>query len=262
MCIAQLRARIEGRYQRTLARWCFRRPLVMRNTAPLVSFTFDDFPRSALYAGGAILKRLGFAGTFYASFGLMGREAPTGEMFEAGDLAELVAQGHELGCHTFHHCHAWETAPAQFEESIAENRRALERLLPGWRFQSFSYPISCPRPATKRRTGRHFATSRGGGQSYNHGVADLNHLSAYFLEKDGGDPAPAKRIIDAVVRDRGWLVLATHDVSEAPTPYGCRPGHFEEVVRHAASSGARILPVHAALAMARSGKAGVGEPRS
>jgi peptidoglycan/xylan/chitin deacetylase (PgdA/CDA1 family) len=230
----------------------------MRNSAPLISFTFDDFPRSALRTGGAILKRFGFIGTYYASFGLMGREAPTGKIFGADDLAELVAQGHELGCHTFHHCHSWETRPAKFEESIAENQRALERLLPGRVFQSFSYPITCPRPGTKRRAGRHFASSRGGGQIYNLGKADLNHVSAYFLEKDGGDLAPAKRMIDRTVANRGWLIFATHDVSDTPTPYGCRPGYFEEIVRYASASGGRVLPVIDALAIARCGLPGAG----
>ena len=253
MAVARMWERIQGRYQRTLARCFFRRNLTMRNGVPLVSFTFDDFPRSALHTGGAILKRFGFTGTYYASYGLMGGEAPTGKIFEAGDLAELVAQGHELGCHTFHHCHSWETRPAEFEESIAENQRVLERLLPGRVFQSFSYPITCPRPGTKRRTGRHFASSRGGGQIYNLGKADLNHVSAYFLEKDGGDPAPAKRMIDRAVANRGWLIFATHDVSETPTRYGCQPGYFEEIVRYAAASGSKVLPVIDALAVARSG---------
>jgi peptidoglycan/xylan/chitin deacetylase (PgdA/CDA1 family) len=254
----QIWARIQGRYQRGLASGLFRRPLEMNNTRPLISFTFDDFPRSALRTGGAILKRFGMRGTYYASFGLMGQDAPTGRIFEAEDLAELVAQGHELGCHTFHHCHSWDTSPARFEESIAENQRALERLLPGRAFQSFSYPISCPRPGSKRRTGRRFACSRGGGQTCNVGTADLNHLSAYFLEKDGGVDVAVKQMIDRTVGERGWLILATHDVSDTPTPYGCRPGYFEDVVRYAAESGARVLPVIEALAVVRSGDVKAG----
>lgn len=254
MSSSNIWARIQGRYQRSLARRCFRQPLVLRNTVPLVSFTFDDFPRSALHTGGAILKSLGVAGTYYASFGLMGKQTPTGTIFEPEDLPELVVQGHELGCHTFHHCDSWETPPATFEASVIENRRALERLLPGAVFKSFSYPITCPRPGTKRRMGHHFACSRGGGQTSNLGVADLNHLSAYFLEKVAGDLLPVKRIIDQNSRDGGWLILATHDVCERPTPYGCKPGFFEEIVRHAVQSGSKILPVSEALTMARLGQ--------
>ena len=54
--------------------------------SPVISFTFDDFPRSALLNAGAILRERGLAGTYYASFGLMGTKAPTGEMFEREDL--------------------------------------------------------------------------------------------------------------------------------------------------------------------------------
>ena len=251
MGLSQIWARIQGRYQRSLARYCFRQSLKMRNSVPLISFTFDDFPRSALHYGGAILKNHGLAGTYYASFGLMGTETPTGKSFTPDDLPELVVQGHELGCHTFHHCHSWITPPAEFEESIIENRRALKRLMPKAEFKTFSFPITCPRPGTKRRMSRHFACSRGGGQMHNTGTADLNHLSAYFLEKDAGDLAPVKRMIDQNCRDGGWLILATHDVCDSPTPYGCTPGYFEGVVRFSLQSGSKVLTVSDALALVR-----------
>ena len=256
MRIANIWARIEGRYQRSVSRILFRQPVLMKNSVPLISFTFDDFPRSALYTGGTILKSCGVKGTYYASFGLMGKQAPTGTIFTAEDLPELMSQGHELGCHTFHHFHSWDTSPAEFESSIEENKRALKRLLPSAAFQTFSYPITCPRPLTKRRTGRHFACSRGGGQTYNVGTADFNHLSAYFLEKDGDDIGRVKAMIDRNSRDRGWLILATHDVCDSPTPYGCKPGLLGEVVRYAVQSGASVLPVIEALAVVR-GKVGV-----
>ncbi|MBZ5623491.1 MAG: polysaccharide deacetylase family protein [Acidobacteriia bacterium] len=74
---------------------------------PLISFTFDDFPRSALHTGGAILNRSGLAGTYYACLGLMGGETATGKLFNADDLKILIDRGHELGCHTYSHCHSW-----------------------------------------------------------------------------------------------------------------------------------------------------------
>ena len=53
----------------------------MGNDRPLISFSFDDFPRSALFTGGALLEQYGVAGTYYASLGLMGKTSPTGEIF-------------------------------------------------------------------------------------------------------------------------------------------------------------------------------------
>src|SRR5947208_12782726 len=183
---AGIGARIHGRYQRTLSRAFFKQPVAMRNAAPVISFTFDDFPRSALHTGGAILRQSGLAGTYYAALGLMGQQAPTGRMFVEDDLTAVLAQGHELGCHTFAHCDAWETEPSTFEASIVENRGALLALMPDFRWRTFSYPLTPPRPLNKLRAASHFACMRGCGQIFNAGVADLNNLFSYFLEQARG----------------------------------------------------------------------------
>lgn len=243
--------RLNGYYQRKTSSVLFRRRLDVRLDRPLISFTFDDFPQSALLTGGSILNRFGLAGTYYASLGLMGQQAPTGQIFVADDLPLLLERGHELGCHTFSHCHSWDTDTATFENAIEENRLALNRLIPSAEFRSFSYPISPPRPLTKLNTARHFLCCRGGGQVFNAGIADLNYLKSYFLEKSRNDIQPIKTVIDDNRRGRGWLIFSTHDVSDKPTPFGCTPEFLENVVRYAVSSGARILPVVKALAVLR-----------
>ena len=236
-------ARVQGRYIRTANRYLFRRPFPISSQVPFISFTFDDFPRSALLTGGAILERFGLRGTYYTSLGLMGKQAPTGTMFLPQDLEAALARGHELGCHTFGHYDASETTTRVFEESIVENGRELGRLATGASFKTFSYPISLPRIRTKQRVARHFICCRGGGQTFNVGSADLNCLSAFFLEQSRDNPAAIKRLIDENQRARGWLIFATHDVDNTPTSWGCKPGLFEEIVRYAVNSGARILPV-------------------
>ena len=92
-----------------------------------------------------------------------------------------------------------------------------------------------------------FQCCRGGGQKVNVGRADLNQLAAYFLEKSRDNIQKIKEIIDLNRTVRGWLILATHDISDNPSPYGCTPKCFQEVVQYAAGSGARILPVFKAL---------------
>jgi peptidoglycan/xylan/chitin deacetylase (PgdA/CDA1 family) len=243
MAIADYWARARAKYYRSGARWLVRREMTIDTPVPLISFTFDDFPKSAVRTGGAILNHFGVVGTYYAALGLLGREEPSGPMFTAEDLEQVIQQGHELGCHTFAHCHSWRTRPAAFEESVVDNRRALATLRPGTTFQTFSYPICAPRPQTKRRMARYFACCRGGGQTFNTGTADLNYLSAFFLEKSRNNPDAVKRVIDLNQRACGWLIFATHDVCSSPSPYGCTAEFFEEIVRYAADSGARILPV-------------------
>ncbi len=220
---------------------------MIRAQHPFISFTFDDFPRSALLVGGAILNRFGLAGTYYASLGLMGKEAAAGPIFVSSDLTTLLEQGHELGCHTFSHCHSWETATATFEHSITENRAALKDFLPGAEFKTFSYPISPPRARTKAKIAKHFLCCRGSGQTLNAGTTDLNQLSAYFLEKSRHNIQSVKNLIEQNRQDRGWLIFATHDISDDPSPFGCTPEFFQDVVQYAVRSGARVLPVVKAL---------------
>jgi len=241
-------SRFRQYYQRKAASLVFRRPFVISPTRPLISFTFDDFPRSALLAGGAILNHFGVAGTYYVSLGLLGKSEPSGEMFVLRDLTMLLEQGHELGCHTFSHCHSWETDRRAFEESILQNRTALSRLVAGAAFRTFSYPICPPRPLTKAVVAKYFLCCRGNtGQTLNVGTADLSQLFAYFLEKSSHKIQAVKEVIDRNRQRRGWLIFATHDISDTPTPFGCTSEFFEEVVQYAVNSGARILPVVRAL---------------
>jgi glycosyltransferase involved in cell wall biosynthesis/peptidoglycan/xylan/chitin deacetylase (PgdA/CDA1 family) len=239
----QVLRRTRGHLQRASAHYLYRRPLAIHPRVPLISFTFDDFPRSSLLTGGSILKSLGATGTYYACFGLIGKLDATGRIFSVEDVKLLLEQGHELGCHTFGHCPSWDTKPRAFEDSILENRRALRQLFPEASFKTFSYPLSLPRPRTKQRASKYFACCRDGGQTFNVGTADLNCLSAYFLEQSGGDRETVKRLIDENCRAGGWLVFATHDVCKDPTSWGCTPEFFEDIVRYSVTSGAQILPV-------------------
>jgi len=230
----------------------------LKPTFPAISFTFDDFPQSALHEGGAILNRYGICGTYYTSLGLMGQEMPAGVGFSVEDLQRAVAEGHELGCHTFAHCHAWKTRPNIFEKSIIENQNALTKLMPGTVFRTLSYPIYCPHPQIKRRAAKYFVCCRGGGRSlndgfvaenegrnpaFNVGTTDINNLQTYFLEKSRDNPKAVKDLIDENLKVRGWLIFATHDICLAPSPYGCTPSFFEDIVHYAVNSGSNVVPV-------------------
>jgi peptidoglycan/xylan/chitin deacetylase (PgdA/CDA1 family) len=235
--------RFRGRYQRFVAKYSYQRLVTISGRRPMISFTFDDFPRSALLTGGDILRSSGVSGTYYVSLGLAGTITDTGTMFVMEDLQAAVKQGHELGCHTFSHCHAWDTDPRSFEMAIVDNRRVLQDIVPGACFKTLSYPIGVPRAQTKRRASTYFSCCRGGGQTFNVGEADLNYLSAYFLEQSRDDIEAIKLIIDKNAEAGGWLIFATHDVCENPTRWGCTPALFEEVVRYSVKSGALNLPV-------------------
>jgi peptidoglycan/xylan/chitin deacetylase (PgdA/CDA1 family) len=254
-------AKARVRFAMEAARVASRRQLAVRTQVPLISFTFDDFPRSAFLNAGAILGRYGIRATYYVSMSLAGNQSQMGPMYQTEDLKELARMGHELGCHTFGHCHSWNTPPDIYEKAILDNQQALNEVLPGTAFQTFSYPYSGPRLPVKQIAGRHFLCCRGGGlragrfllrhhaggQTFNSGTTDLNLLCAFFLEQSRENPEAVKRLIDQNAQARGWLIFATHDVCERPSKFGCTPDFFEQVVQWSLESGARLLPVVEAL---------------
>ena len=85
---------------------------------------------------------------------------------------------------------------------------------------------------------------RGGGQSLNTGVIDLNLLNACFLDgRARVDMRFIRELIDRNARSPSWLIFAAHDVSDREAMFSCSPSFFTEVVRYAAASGAELLPI-------------------
>ena len=236
--------RLAGRWRRLSIEHFARREFQIHSDVPYVSFTFDDFPRSALTAGGRILADQGARGTYFVSLDLLDGPSVSGQIASRGDLAALLHDGHELGCHTFEHLDGTKASVEAFESSIRANRETLAKYGLAPEFSVFAYPLDGPVLAIKRAVSRHFAACRSGGQIHNTGRVDLNLLKAFFLDKRSREDLEAIRtLIDANTASRGWLIFATHDVACGPSDYGCSPELFESVVTLARRSGARILPM-------------------
>jgi peptidoglycan/xylan/chitin deacetylase (PgdA/CDA1 family) len=236
--------RVSNHWRRRAIEQFARRDFRLCNDAPYVSFTFDDFPRTALTEGGRILIEHGARGTYFVSFGLLDSDSVSGRIASIPDLAALLRDGHELGCHTFDHVDGSLVAPAEFERSIEANRAALSGSSLDTTFEVFAYPLNGPSVATKRVASQYFAACRGGGQTMNRYVVDLSLLKSYFVDyRSRGDLREAADLIEANAAVKGWLIFSTHDVCESPSLYGCTPAYFEEVVRRSLASHARVLPM-------------------
>jgi peptidoglycan/xylan/chitin deacetylase (PgdA/CDA1 family) len=249
---AQVLTRAQSGVRRALATRLHRRALTVAPVQPLVSFSFDDAPSSAFETGARVLERHGVRGTYYVSLGLLGQPGPSGPLGGAEALRAAVAAGHELGCHTHDHLDAWQVSAGQFLASVEANAQALQRLLPGHRFETFAYPKSGAVAAVKPALAKRFLACRHGGQRGNSGRIDRDLLAACFLDRQQhADLSFVRNLLEDNARTRGWLIFATHDVTPDPSPWGCTPGLLEAVVRHALRTGSRILPVREALRAAR-----------
>jgi peptidoglycan/xylan/chitin deacetylase (PgdA/CDA1 family) len=239
-----------------------RREFRLPDVGPLVSFSFDDFPRSALQMGGAILKSYGMAGTYYTAMGLMGTSNRLGSQFEAEDLTSLLKDGHELGSHTFDHRSCRRLPVREFEAEVIKGQEAVERINGPGRLHHFSYPYGDITLRVKGRIGARFGSCRGIFPGINTSPVDLNLLRANSLYSRSFDSDAVIRLLVRNRQQRGWLIFYTHDISDRPSDFGCTPSQFEGVVKLVARAGATVLTVGKVAAMpldaARSSAGAVG----
>lgn len=240
-----LPVRLKRRVNKLLAERYARTAAWRAVPGPVVSFTFDDFPRSALTMGGRILADHGCAGTYYAAMGLMGTKTAVGQMFERTDLDALLSEGHELACHTFDHVSCLAVPGGDFLRKCAENRQAVASMLAGLRLRNFSFPFGDVRLGVKFPLHSAYTTSRTIEPGLNVDPVDLAFLRANRLYS-GLSLEPMERLICTNARRAGWLIFYTHDVAANPSPYGCTPAYFDRILRCALDSGAEILTVQKA----------------
>jgi len=183
----------------------YRRTVQLGNAGPIVSFTFDDFPRSAYSAGGSILERFGARGTYYATGGLMRVSNELGELFVADDLDALVARGHELGTQTFHHSSCRSVSLAAFVDDVRKGMRAVEQVK-GHNAANFAYPYGHVTLGSKKILGPVLTSSRSIFPGFNGPEIDLNLLRANKLY---GDMDQSQRVEDLILQNVKQDILVT-----------------------------------------------------
>jgi peptidoglycan/xylan/chitin deacetylase (PgdA/CDA1 family) len=223
----------------------------LRHDRPIASFSFDDFPKSAWTAGGPILERHGAKATYYAVGGFSGRTVEGVEQYDEIDLRAVHASGHEIGCHTYSHERGPGVSSDELKGDVARNAAYLEGVLgDGYRPETFAYPYGEVSPRTKALFAKAFPLSRGIRPGVNGSLSDLSQLRAVPLEARSWTAAEVERWVAAAKASNGWLVFFSHDVADAPSPYGCTPAMLEHALSCVRGSGFEILTVKDALAKA------------
>jgi peptidoglycan/xylan/chitin deacetylase (PgdA/CDA1 family) len=221
--------------------------VMSRLDAPVASITFDDFPRSAWTVGGPLLARYGARGTYYAAGGMLGRVEEGIDYYTEADLQAVQAAGHEIGAHSFTHEKAPETPTRRLLADTERNAAALEPMI-GGRMTSYAYPYGEVSPRAKAAMGARFANARGIRKDINAGLVDLAMLNAIPLEHRRWVPKEIDAAVARAVDRTGWLILFTHDVDDAPTPFGCTPQMLEYALAAIAGAGIEMIPVRQAMA--------------
>jgi peptidoglycan/xylan/chitin deacetylase (PgdA/CDA1 family) len=208
----------------------------------VISFTFDDFPKSAFTVGGSILERHGARGTYYVASKLAGTQGDLGQSFDADDIRDAHRNGHEIACHTYTHLRCSEADRSSLKAEIRANAIALSSIIEGFVPTNFAYPYGAVSPKARRVLKSYFASCRGIQPGVNEGRPNMAELFANCVYANDFDEAKIRDLIDRNRAVGGWLIFYTHDIHHTPSPYGCTPEQFEAVVAYAAES-TTILPI-------------------
>jgi len=135
-----LKARVSNR----LAMHFCASPFRLRNQGPMVSFTFDNAPKSAAAVGVPILDAYKARATFYVAGGLVDKWSGHWDGISGDEIVALHRQGHEIACHTFSHARTTDLDAAALAREIEHNRRHLLGLDPSIRIENFAYSYGHP----------------------------------------------------------------------------------------------------------------------
>ena len=223
----------------------------MHNATPMVSFTFDDLPKSAVTTGAELLEAHGARGTYYVSGGLVGVGTPYWATGDANDVLSLYRRGHEIGCHTFSHRRACDLDVSSLAHEIMRNRGYFRALDASIETETFAYPYGYGSFGRKHQLRDQFQTCRGIVPGINFGDVDLQFLRAMPLIDRQMDRAGNERAFDEAETNNGWLIFYGHDVAERPSPWGCAPALLTHTLEVAARRKIPVLTMAEALQCTR-----------
>ena len=213
----------------------------------VVSFTFDDFPKSAKENGANILESYDVCGTFYVSLGFALTNQQSGELISQHDVLSLSKKRHEIGCHTFSHLDCSFKSPSIIREDCYRNQQiALE--IANLNFTSFAYPYGNFDPLSKNVISKIYDTARSSESGINVNIFDLSLLKSVSLYEINGFERPLKWL-SRLDKMGGWLIFYTHDVRKEPSEYGCSIDLFKKTLKTSINKGFKVLPISEALSL-------------
>lgn len=237
---------LKGKLRRRLVRLAHRRRLTRGPERPMVTFSFDDAPASAVETGARLLEARGLRGVYYVSAGLAGRSAPMGVCADGPAYRALSKAGHELACHTFSHLDCGRASGAEALADVERNHAAFQ----AWGApepRAFAYPYGDVAAGPKAALGGRFSMLR----ALHHGLivqgADLAQAPAVGIEGPTGE-AVARRWLERARQASAWLVLYTHDVREQPSPWGCTPDALARLADAAVEQGFEVVTISGGMA--------------
>ena len=213
---------------------------------PIISFTFDDVPRTALVNGIPILDQYNIKATYYVAMGLSCFQSSNNELeayLDPDDILELHRNGHDIACHTYSHYMLKTGTAKDLAHDADKNVRKLKALLGTTSIEHFSYPFGQVNFKEKKLLANSYKTMRSSRPGINTSKTDMHLLRATSIYNPTFEKNKLIKIIEDAERQRGWLIFYTHGVNNKPDAYSCKTEQLQWVIQQCLASSFRILPI-------------------
>jgi peptidoglycan/xylan/chitin deacetylase (PgdA/CDA1 family) len=233
------------KFERRASRFLHRQVMDVRAKPSIVSFTFDDVPRSACQIGAELIEAEGGAATFYVCGGLVDN-SENSTFFRDQQLRMLVERGHEIGSHGFRHLYYQRCSPTEIVKDLDLNDAYIDSIgLPPSRH--FAYPYGSVNPGVKKLLSRRFSTMRGVQNAPNTGRIDRALLKSVHLYSKLFSSLTIDQLMQNALERPTWLIFLSHGVTDDSGDYDIRPDQLETVVAAARRHGLPMMTMSSAL---------------
>lgn len=200
----------------------------------VVTFTFDDAPKSVYQTAFPLLRRYNIPATLYVITDVVG----TDHWYVTWDqIDKLSKAGWEIGDHTNTHPHLTQLNDADIISELNTSKQTLFQH--GYQASSFAPPFGDYSDKVLSFIKARFQSNRkatnGSDEGFNDSIhPDRYNLSAYELQ-DTTTFSQAKERIDRAVRDGQWLIFFAHKVvKDEPTRYEYKAARLKKIARYVA----------------------------
>ena len=195
---------IQQKISNILSIYMFKKRAHLNAESKIVSFTFDDFPETAISNGSVILDKYHCKGTFYVSYNLLGGDSPSGKIAEMNDIIEILKNNHELACHTYTHLDCYNNSVDKIANDCKKNRNIFKEQT-GQILSSFAYPRGNITPSVKKEVTTYYETARTIERGINRDLIDLAALKSVPLYHNYGKDRCMKWL-NRLDEKGGWFV--------------------------------------------------------
>jgi peptidoglycan/xylan/chitin deacetylase (PgdA/CDA1 family) len=184
----------------------------------VVSFTFDDAPRSVYTQAYPLLKKAGIHATVYVS---------TDALIKPGyltwlDVKELDVNGWEIGAHTHTHADLTKLSPDAFLQEIVESQSLFKER--GFRPVAFAAPYGAYGTRELVELKKVYTSNRTawGGGINPYPNYDAYNLASLAVNLDTTLDEVQKKV-NTIKSDGGWLILQLHQIDDGQKMVGPFP---------------------------------------